>query len=90
MSLYYSLRKALLLSEMVYLFKIKDACPISCWRSIAPWVRKDLTDLSGGRFTVTKNKNTVNYYFAKIGERVKQDFSTMMTVDFLKMVAFNK
>ena len=46
MSLYYSLRKALLLSEMLYLFKIKDECPLSCWRLIASWTRKGLADLS--------------------------------------------
>lgn len=46
MSLYDSLRRAYALSKMIFLFKIKDECPISCWRSIAPWTRKDLADLS--------------------------------------------
>ena len=46
MSHYYSLRKAVELSKRLYLYEIKDECPISCWRSIVPWIRKDLADLS--------------------------------------------
>lgn len=46
MSLYDSLRRIYALSRMMFLFKIKDECPITCWRSIAPWTRKDLADLS--------------------------------------------
>ena len=85
MSPYYSLRKAVALSRRLYFFKIKakDERPVACWRSIAPWTRKGLPDLSGGRFIVVKNDYTFDYYFAKINWRVEQDFYNILTDIFI-------